>query len=391
MGSMEKVCNILHGLKPTLLMVVVQTVFAGVNVLYKLAIDDGMNVRILVAYRYLFAAATISPLAFFLERKTRPKLTKMVVFQGLLCGLFGGALAQNLYTSSLKLTSATFASAMTNLVPGITFVMAIAFRLESLALKSKSGKAKVIGTIVGIGGAMLLTFFKGEEIKLWPIHRIGGFHPNHIIHPSHGNHVMGSLMAVGSCFSYAIWLIVQAKMVEKYPCPYSSTALMCITSSILATIFALCTDRDWSQWKVGWDIRLLTVAYTGVVATGLMVTLMAWIVRLRGPLFVSIFNPLLLILVALAGSFMLGERLYLGCALGSVLIIMGLYLVLWGKAKEEKRISQLMPSNNLKEEPDTKVVEVIVAPAEDTKSSSNKTTAQGPPKLMPILVLQSQV
>ncbi|KAK9128137.1 hypothetical protein Syun_016934 [Stephania yunnanensis] len=68
MGSMEKLCKILHGLKPTLLMVVVQTVFAGVNVLYKLAIDDGMNLRILVAYRYVFAAATISPLAFFLER-----------------------------------------------------------------------------------------------------------------------------------------------------------------------------------------------------------------------------------------------------------------------------------------------------------------------------------
>ncbi|KAK9167088.1 hypothetical protein Scep_002279 [Stephania cephalantha] len=372
MGSMEKVCNILHGLKPTLLMVVVQTVFAGVNVFYKLAIDDGMNLRILVAYRYLFAAATISPLAFFLER---------------------GALAQNLYTSSLNLTSATFASAMTNLVPAITFVMAIAFRLETLALKSKSGKAKVIGTIVGIGGAMLLTFFKGEEIKLWPIHRIGGFHPKHTVLPSHGNHVMGSLMAVGSCFSYAIWLIVQAKMVKKYPSPYSSTALMCITSSILATIYALCTERDWSQWKLGWDIRLLTVAYTGVVATGLMVTVMAWIVRLRGPLFVSIFNPLLLILVALAGSFMLGERLYLGCALGSVLIVIGLYLVLWGKAKEEKRISQLMPSNNLEEEPDTKVVETMVAPGEDPKSSSTieKTTAQGPPKSMPLLVLQSQV
>ncbi|KAK7852256.1 wat1-related protein [Quercus suber] len=49
-------------------MVVVQFAFAGVNVFYKLAVNDGMNLRVIVAYRFLFASAFIAPLAFVLER-----------------------------------------------------------------------------------------------------------------------------------------------------------------------------------------------------------------------------------------------------------------------------------------------------------------------------------
>jgi len=64
---MEK-WNVVHALKPVLLMVLVQVANAWVNVLYKLALNDGMNLSIIVAYRYVFATAFISPLAFLIER-----------------------------------------------------------------------------------------------------------------------------------------------------------------------------------------------------------------------------------------------------------------------------------------------------------------------------------
>ncbi|KAI3439303.1 WAT1-related protein, partial [Psidium guajava] len=117
----------MHGAKPVILMVAVQAAFAGVNVAYKLAANDGMNLRLVVAYRLLFATAFISPLALFFERKKRPKLTGTVLFQAFCCGLFGGSLAQNLYLESLALTSATYAAAMANLVPAITYIMAVSF------------------------------------------------------------------------------------------------------------------------------------------------------------------------------------------------------------------------------------------------------------------------
>lgn len=51
-------------------------------------------------------------------------------------------------------------------------------------------------------------------------------------------------------------------MVKTYPCPYSVTALTLTMGAGQAIVFALCTERHWSDWKLGWNIRLLTVAYT---------------------------------------------------------------------------------------------------------------------------------
>ncbi|XP_010531902.1 PREDICTED: WAT1-related protein At1g68170-like [Tarenaya hassleriana] len=373
-----QLCNFMHGMKPAMLMVVVQVAFAGVNVLYKLAANDGMSLRVVVAYRFIFSAAFMVPVALIFERGKRPKITWTVLFQAFLCGLFGGSLAQNLYLQGLALTSATFVSALTNLIPAITFILAISFRLERLELGKAAGKAKVLGTLMGIGGAMLLTFYKGFVIDFMKtdIDLLSSSGDRHVssVRASSGHRVLGASLALGSCFSYAIWLIIQTKMSEKYPCYYSSTALMSIMGLIQAVLFALCVERDWSQWKLGWNIRLWTVAFSGIMGSGLMVTLMSWCVRLRGPLFVSVFNPLLLVLVAIAGALFLDEKLYLGSVLGAILIVCGLYVVLWGKGKEMKQMARLVPSRTLQETMDV-VVESpgnIKATEKDKEDHVNK-------------------
>lgn len=48
------------------------------------------------------------------------------------------------------------------------------------------------------------------------------------------------------------------------------------------------------------------------MASGLVVIVTAWCIKMRGPLFASVFNPLMLVLVAVAASLMLDEKLYLG-------------------------------------------------------------------------------
>ncbi|XP_052203921.1 WAT1-related protein At1g68170-like [Diospyros lotus] len=347
---MRKIWNTIHGLRPAMLMVVVQATFAGVNVFYKLAANDGMSLRVLVAYRFLFAAAFIVPIAIIVERRRRPKLTWKLAGQAFLVGLLVGTAAQNLYLGSLVLTSATFASAMTNLVPAITFVLAISFGLEKLGWGTVAGKAKVAGTLMCIGGAMLLTFYKGVEINLWStdldlLHS----HSHNNSRLGSGNLKLGAILSVCCCFSSAIGLILQAKMIQGYPCPYSTTAMVVTMGAIQSVGFAVCMERDWEQWKLGWNIRLLSASYSGIVASGVMLTFMAWCVQMRGPLFVSVFNPLMLVLVAIAGSLLLDEKLHLGSVLGAGVIVLGLYTVLWGKGKELKRMVQLMPSKSSRE------------------------------------------
>ncbi|XLU49229.1 hypothetical protein S245_044043, partial [Arachis hypogaea] len=84
----------------------------------------------------------------------------------------------------------------------------------------------------------------------------------------------------------------------------------------------------------------------GIVGSRVVFLIIAWCIQMRGSLFVSIFNPLMLVLVlvAVAASFMLDEQLYLRSVIGVVLIVCGLYMVLWGKNKEMKKITQLLPS-----------------------------------------------
>lgn len=50
----------------------------------------------------------------------------------------------------------------------------------------------------------------------------------------------------------------------------------------------------------------------GVIASGLTLMVMSWCISLKGPLFASVFNPLMLVIVAVLGSFLLDEKLHLG-------------------------------------------------------------------------------
>ncbi|KAK7363205.1 hypothetical protein VNO77_05337 [Canavalia gladiata] len=321
-----------------------------------------MSMRVATAYRLIFASASTVPIALIFNRNTRPKITRRVLFLAFICGMLGGSLFLNLYLEALALTSATFMLAMVNLIPAITFIMAVSFGIEKLNLRALGGRAKVIGTIVGLGGAMLMIFFKGVEIHIWsskinlmsPHHNQNGHVASH--HTDFRSKLFGVPCAIASSCCFSLWFIVQAKMNAEYPNPHSSAALMNTMGAIQATVFALCVDRDWNQWKLGYDIRLLTVAYAGIVASGIAVVMIAWCIKKRGPIFASVFNPLQLLLVAVAAYLMLNEKLYLGSVLGAVMIVCGLYMVLWGQAKEMKKKSPLVPLQNIREFENVEVV-----------------------------------
>ncbi|PQQ04722.1 WAT1-related protein [Prunus yedoensis var. nudiflora] len=57
---------------------------------------------------------------------------------------------------------------------------------------------------------------------------------------------------------------------------------------------------------------------------------MTWGVKKEGPFFASVFQPVLLVMVALAGSFLLDEKLHMGSIIGELLIVVGLYAICVG-------------------------------------------------------------
>lgn len=92
--------------------------------------------------------------------------------------------------------------------------------MEKLAIDTNAGKAKVVGTVMGIGGAMLFTFYKGIEINIWSthfdLHSQPNSHEASISHKSSGSLLLGSMVSLGSCVSYAIWLIIQVSFFILY-------------------------------------------------------------------------------------------------------------------------------------------------------------------------------
>ncbi|KAF7848985.1 hypothetical protein BT93_L1367 [Corymbia citriodora subsp. variegata] len=192
-----------HEMKAALMMVVVQVAFAGVNILYKLAASNGMNLTVVIAYRFIFATAFLAPLAFFLERKSRPTITWTVLVQAFFCGLFGigpGEYARGIFCWDVLLFDVHV---------GLS-------KLGWVRLRTAAGKAKAAGTLMGIDGAMLLTFYK---VNLWSTHVNLLRHVAAVQWGQEGSSdlLLGSLLAVASCFCYASWLIIQVGLRLLFP------------------------------------------------------------------------------------------------------------------------------------------------------------------------------
>ncbi|CAA0834639.1 WAT1-related protein [Striga hermonthica] len=324
-------------LMPFLTMVVVQLGYAGMNIISKLAMDSGMNPFVQVAYRQIFATVAIAPFAYFVERKTRPNMTLSIFFQIFLCSILGVTVNQITYFVGLKNSTPTIACALSNINPAVTFIMALPFGLEKLGLKSKAGQAKVFGTLVCVGGAILVSFYHGPIVNIGQssIHwKYAETTTSSASPTAHLNFILGPFLLLVSAISWAAWLIIQTRVSQKYGCPYSSSALMCLMASVQCVIVAFCFDHTLSAWSLRSSIRIVSSIYSGIVCSALAFGLMSWCIERKGPLYVSMFSPLLLVIVAILSWALLNEKLYAGTLVGSSLIVLGLYGVLWGKKRE---------------------------------------------------------
>ncbi|KAM3704541.1 hypothetical protein ACB098_03G011600 [Castanea mollissima] len=367
-------------LLPFVSIVLVQLGYAGMNFTSMFAMHSGMHPLVLVAYRLLFATVAIAPFAYFMERKTRPRITMSILWQTFLCSLTGATGNMVLYFIGLKNSSPTIGCALTNTLPAFTFILAVLCRQESLGIKTRPGQAKVIGTIICVGGALLLSFYHGNIINIGEssIHwtYAENMEKNSSTSSGHGNVILGPFLLILSSLSWSIWFIIQARMSKTFSAPYTSTTLMCFMGFIECGIIAAISKPVISAWSLSDPMWLLAAVYTGVVCSALAFAVTSWAIQLKGPLYVSVFTPLLLVIVTITSWALLREQLYVGTALGSLLIVIGLYAVLWGKNKETKA------ANAIEEIEATKIDDdMIVKDLEmqfDAKSNGNHNRAEKP-------------
>ncbi|KAA8546563.1 hypothetical protein F0562_002698 [Nyssa sinensis] len=337
MKSLLSYVMIMESNKPYIAMLFVQGVYAGMALFSKAAIAKGMNPYVFVVYRQAFATLALAPFAFFVERKTSAPLSYKLLCKIFLVSLCGITLSLNLYYFAMNYTSATFAAATTNTIPAITFIMAVFLRMESISIKQWHGVAKVLGSVVGVSGALVFAFVKGPPIKImnWypDIHKQN---PDISYDNSKVEWVKGSLIMLSANTAWSLWLIMQVPIVKQYPAKLRLTTLQCFFSCIQSVLWAVAVERNVSSWKLGWDVHLFSVAYCGVIVTGITYWMQLWAVEKKGPVFTSMFTPLALIITAIISAFLWKETLHWGSVCGAILLVGGLYSVLWGKSKEGK-------------------------------------------------------
>ncbi|PPS18747.1 hypothetical protein GOBAR_AA01807 [Gossypium barbadense] len=349
----------LNKAKPYLSMISLQFGFAGMYVITMVSLQHGMNHYVLAVYRHLVATIVIAPFALVLERKIRPKLTLPILLRILVLGFLEIALHalhlgirsmqmklspvpvvdQNLYYLGMKYTTATLASATVNVIPAITFVMALIFRLEKVKLKKVHSIAKIIGTVIMVPGAIIMTMYKGPAINFIKLQ--GGSNHNATNEAEAKHWVAGTLMLLARCWGWSGFYILQSFTLKMYPAELSLTALICFVGTIGGAAVSFVMERDMNAWKIGCDSSLLAAVYSGVVCSGIAYYAQGVVIRERGPVFVTAFSPLCMIITAALGSFILAEKVHLGSIIGTVIIIFGLYTVLWGKSKDQKNATAI--------------------------------------------------
>lgn len=329
-------------LKPYLAAIFMQVGLAGMDVLCKAALSQGMSNYVLVVYRHVVATIVMAPFAFYFDKKVRPKMTLAIFTKIALLGLLEPVIDQNLYYLGMKYTTATFASAMFNIVPALTFLLAWIVRMEKVKLKSIHSHGKVFGTIATVAGAMVMTLVRGPMIPLSWTKGISATHQvinGTDVHSS----IKGGLMITAGCFSYACFMILQAVTLETYPAELSLTAWICLMGTIEGSALALVMEKGKSSvWAINWDTKLVTVVYSGIVCSGLTYYIQGLVMKERGPVFVTAFSPLCMVIVAGMSTIILSEQMFMGRVLGAGIIIVGLYLVLWGKSKDYNAPSSLI-------------------------------------------------
>nr|GMD18475.1 WAT1-related protein At3g30340-like [Ipomoea batatas] len=231
-----KMKNCLNTWMPGAAMIAVSFGFAVANTLLKMVLNRGVNQVVLTTYRQLISAIFLAPIACYMER---------------------GTLNLNLLLIGLKYTSTSFACAFLNVVPINTFLMALLFRQERINMKCKSGKAKVLGTLICLIGTIVLALYKGKTLT-----NNNASSQGVEAHHNTKSWVIGSLFLFAGSLAWSSWFIIQRRVGSDYPYQYSSTSIMSFFGAIQSAIFCFIIDRNNSIWRLKGSLEIWTVIFS---------------------------------------------------------------------------------------------------------------------------------
>ncbi|GLJ18614.1 hypothetical protein SUGI_0331530 [Cryptomeria japonica] len=232
--------------------------YGVISVLLENEKSKGRNLLPLAVASFALGASILCPLAFFLEKKKRSKMSFSLLAQVLLISLTGVLAHQALLLMGLSETSSAFTTTMENLVPAIIFVMAWALGLEKVDIRSVHSQSKIVGTVICVMGAMVMSLITGpalmEDTRLSiPHSQISPVFE--FLQGSSGIiRIRGCFYLLGAVMCFSCSMILQAKTLKKYPAPLSLTTMTTLFGSMEIAIYIMILDNGIHResWVVDW-------------------------------------------------------------------------------------------------------------------------------------------
>ncbi|KAL9458469.1 hypothetical protein AB3S75_007349 [Citrus x aurantiifolia] len=316
-------------------MVAAECTNVGEKIIFKLATSKGMSYFVFVFYSYAATTLVLLLLFPFIYRSNMASLPlfKFPVISRICLLSLVGSFFRILGNTGIAYSSPTLASMIGNLTPGFTFILAIIFRMENLALRSLSTWAKIIGTVVAVSGAMLVVLYKGPTIistASIPAQSLQWTRQS-----TQSRWVIGGLLLLMEHLLISVWYIIQTQTMKLYPAEFVVTLLYCLFATIISAPICFVGESNLSAWRLKPDIELASIVYSAFFGLSFITVVHTFGLRMKGPVYTAIFKPLSIAIAAIMSFIFLGEGLHLGSVIGGVIICVGFYTVLWGKANDE--------------------------------------------------------
>uniref|UniRef100_A0A0R0EH06 WAT1-related protein n=1 Tax=Glycine max TaxID=3847 RepID=A0A0R0EH06_SOYBN len=186
-------------------------------------------------------------------------------------------------------------------------------RMEKIAVKRRTTQAKILGSIISVLGAFVVTFYKGQSVI------IADNSPSIQLPQSNGiltsvdrNWVIGGLLLTACNILLTVWFVYQVEILKEFPDELSMVFFYNLCAAIVASIVGLLGEKNSSAWKIRPDISLISIVCTGIFNKFLSSAIYAWGIHLKGPVYVAMFKPLSIVIAVAMGVMFLGDSLYVG-------------------------------------------------------------------------------
>ncbi|KAK3008444.1 hypothetical protein RJ639_014442 [Escallonia herrerae] len=343
-------------------LVVMQFMIAGNTVALSYFMSLGLHPSSLIIPSAFATFLVLSPIATYFERVT---------------------LFQSLLLKGINLTSPAMATAMPNLAPGLIFLIAWAFgyNLETVKPNCMYSKIKVVGTLLCVVGAVTMSL--SQSVMNGHLAKEDGLSSPSPPADDHNmfdeQKIIGCIYLLASVLVLSSSVVLQASTLTEFPAPISLCAITSLFGAILTLVVELIQGH---HIETGWPLlsvheligySLLVTSLPSVVlviwffidvvtwltmatcrlsavdsnskaitygyvqqagtVTGACLSFNGWALKKRGPVLVSMFNPIGTVLSVIFSIFA-GDTIGLGSISGMLLMFTGLYFVLWAKGKE---------------------------------------------------------